>query len=81
MDKSRGLTAPNDKRACRRNIQSYEAEQKEIDKTISDLKANLAKTTRESEELRCLFDKLRDLSQVTELDPTLVNTLIKRIEI
>lgn len=62
-------------------IQSYEAEQKEIDKTISDLKANLAKTTRESEELRYLFDKLRDLSQVTELDPTLVNTLIKRIEV
>ncbi len=62
-------------------IQSYEAEQKEIDKTIEDLKANLAKTTRESEELRYLFDKLRDLSQVTELDPVLVNTLIKRIEI
>ena len=62
-------------------MQSYEAEQKEIDKTIEDLKANLAKTTRESEELRYLFDKLRDLSQVTELDPALVNTLIKRIEI
>ena len=62
-------------------IQSYEAEQKEIDKTISDLRASLAKTNRESEELRYLFDKLRDLSQVTELDPTLVNTLIKRIEI
>ena len=62
-------------------IQSYEAEQKEIDKTIADLKANLARTTRESEELRYLFDKLRDLSQVTELDPALVNTLIKRIEI
>lgn len=62
-------------------IQSYEAEQKEIDKTIADLKANLARTTRESEELRYLFDKLRDLSQVTELDPVLVNTLIKRIEI
>lgn len=62
-------------------MQSYEAEQKEIDKTIEDLKANLAKTTRESEELRYLFDKLRDLSQVTELDPVLVNTLIKRIEI
>ena len=59
----------------------YEDEQKKIDKTISDLKANLAKTTRESEELRYLFDKLRDLSQVTELDPTLVNTLIKRIEV
>lgn len=62
-------------------MQSYEAEQKEIDKTIEDLKANLAKTTRESEELRYLFDKLRDLSQVTKLDPVLVNTLIKRIEI
>ena len=62
-------------------MQSYEAEQKEIDKTIEDLKANLAKTTRESEELRYLFDKLRELSQVTELDPVLVNTLIKRIEI
>ena len=62
-------------------MQSYEAEQKEIDKTIEDLKANLVKTTRESEELRYLFDKLRDLSQVTELDPVLVNTLIKRIEI
>ena len=62
-------------------MQTYEAEQKEIDKTIEDLKANLVKTTRESEELRYLFDKLRDLSQVTELDPVLVNTLIKRIEI
>ena len=62
-------------------IQSYETEQKEIDKTIADLKANLDRTTRESEELRYLFDKLRDLSQVTELDPVLVNTLIKRIEI
>lgn len=62
-------------------IQSYEAEQKEIDKTIADLSTNLARTTREGEELRYLFDKLRELSQVTKLDPTLVNTLIKRIEI
>ena len=62
-------------------IQSYEAEQKEIDKTIADLSTNLARTTREGEELRYLFDKLRELSQVTKLDPALVNTLIKRIEI
>lgn len=62
-------------------IQSYEAEQKEIDKTITDLQAKLAKTEKEGVELRYLFDRLRSLSQVTELDPTLVNTLIKRIEV
>lgn len=62
-------------------IQSYEAEQKEIDKTITDLQAKLAKTEKEGVELRYLFDRLRTLSQVTELDPTLVNTLIKRIEV
>ena len=62
-------------------IQSYEAEQKEIDQTITDLQARLAKTEKESEELNYLFNRLRGLSQVTELDPTLVNTLIKRIEV
>ena len=62
-------------------IQSYEAEQKEIDQTITDLQAKLAKTEKESEELNNLFNRLRSLSQVTELDPTLVNTLIKRIEV
>ncbi len=62
-------------------IQSYEAEQKEIDQTITDLQAKLAKTEKESEELNYLFNRLRALSQVTELDPTLVNTLIKRIEV
>ena len=62
-------------------IQSYEAEQKEIDKTITELQAKLAKTEKEGVELRYLFDRLRTLSQVTELDPALVNTLIKRIEI
>ena len=62
-------------------IKSYEAEQKEIDKTISDLQAKLAKTEKESGELSRLFNKLRELSQVTELDSTLVNTLIKRIEV
>jgi GTP pyrophosphokinase len=60
---------------------SVEAEQKEIDKTITDLQAKLAKTEKEGVELRYLFDKLRTLSQITELDPVLVNTLIKRIEI
>ena len=62
-------------------IQSYEAEQKEIDKTIADLQLRLAKADKESGELSYLFSKLRELSQVTKLDPTLVNTLIKRIEI
>ena len=62
-------------------IQSYEAEQKEIDKTIAELQAKLTRTERESLELSYLFNKLRNLSQVTELDPELVNTLIKRIEV
>ena len=62
-------------------IQSYEAEQKEIDKTIADLQAKLVKTTREKEELSYLFSKLRSLSQIKTLDPVLVNTLIKRIEV
>ena len=42
---------------------------------------NLAKTTRESEELRYLFGKLRDLSKVTKLDSSIGNTLIKRSEV
>ena len=62
-------------------MKSYEAEQKEIDITIATLQAKLAKTEKESEELRFLFNRLRSLSQVTELDPALVNTLIKRIEV
>jgi len=43
--------------------------------------ASSAVTEKESEELNYLFNRLRGLSQVTELDPTLVNTLIKRIEV
>ena len=59
----------------------YQSLSEVIDQTITDLQAKLAKTEKESEELNYLFNRLRALSQVTELDPTLVNTLIKRIEV
>ncbi len=60
---------------------SYESEQKELEKTIADLRNSLSETEKENTELRHLFCQLRKLTQIKELDSTLVNSLIRRIEV
>ena len=60
---------------------AYEAEQKELEKSIAACGEKLREADKAAIDLRMLLDGLRDFSMVRELTPTIVNTLIQRIEI
>lgn len=60
---------------------SYEAEQKELEKSISDCEEKLKNADKAATDLRILLRGLREFSMVRELTPTIVNTLIQRIEV
>ena len=59
----------------------YEAEQKELTVTVAEGREKLESSKQQSLDARRLIKTLRDLTDVKELTPTLVNTLIQRIEV
>lgn len=60
---------------------SYEAEQKSLIASVSASEARLREMEKETVNLRLLLNTLRECTDLEELTPTIVNTLIKRIEV
>ena len=60
---------------------SYEAEQKSLMETVSASEIRLREMEKETVNLRLLLNTLRECTDLEELTPTIVNTLIKRIEV
>lgn len=60
---------------------SYEAEQKSLMATVSASEIRLREMEKETVNLRLLLNTLRECTDLEELTPTIVNTLIKRIEV
>ena len=60
---------------------SYEAEQKSLLESVSTSEVRLREMEKETVNLRLLLNTLRECTDLKELTPTIVNTLIKRIEV
>lgn len=60
---------------------TYEAEQAELEKSLAVLEKQLADANKATVDLHMLLKGLREFSEVRELTPTIVNTLIRRIEV
>ena len=60
---------------------AYEAKQKELERAITDCEKKLKEADRAAIDLRMLLPVLREFSMICELTPTIINTLIQRIEI
>ena len=60
---------------------NYEAEQKELERTVSESENTLSEAEKQSVDLRMLLKGLREFTEMRELTPTIVNTLIERIEV
>lgn len=59
----------------------YETEQKELIKTVSDGEKELKTAEQKNVDMRLLLKTLRELTDFKELIPTIVNSLIQRIEV
>ncbi len=59
----------------------YENEQRELIETISNSEKELEKAEQQSVDMRLLLKTLRELTDFRELTPTIVNSLIQRIEV
>lgn len=59
----------------------YETEQKELIKTVSDSEKELETAEQKNVDMRLLLKTLRELTDFKELTPTIVNSLIQRIEV
>ena len=64
-----------------RMVLSYEKEQKELIAEIAESQRILEKAEQQVVDLRLLLRTLRKMTDVKELTPTLVNSLIERIEV
>ena len=62
-------------------LQNYEREQKRLQTEIEERKAALDDAGQKVTDLRLLLRTLREITEIKELTPTLVNTLIERIEV
>lgn len=62
-------------------LQNYECEQKRLQTKIEEWKAALDDVGQKVTDLRLLLCTLREITEIKELTPTLVNTLIERIEV
>ena len=60
---------------------AYEAEQKTLENAIKEYESFLQEADKASIDLRMLLRGLREFTEVKELTPTIVNTLIQRIEV
>ena len=62
-------------------LQSYEKEQKALIQEVADSQQTLQETEQKVTDLRLLLRTLREMTEIHELTPTLVNSLIERIEV
>ena len=62
-------------------LQNYEREQKQLQTEMEKGKASLNDANQKVTDLRLLLRTLREITEIKELTPTLVNTLIERIEV
>lgn len=62
-------------------LQNYEKEQKALTQEVADNRQTLQVAKQKSVDLRLLLKTLRDMTEINELTPTLVNSLIERIEV
>lgn len=60
---------------------AYEKEQKELELLISDCENELRNAEKKTVDMKTLYKSLMEFTEVKELIPTIVNKLIKRIEI
>ena len=60
---------------------SYESEQKSLIASVNASEVRLREMEKETVNLRLLLNTLRECTDLKELTPTIVNTLIKRIEV
>ena len=59
----------------------YEAEQKELTKFVSEAEAEIQTAKQDAVDLKAFLENIRECTDIQKLTPTLVNTLIKKIEI
>ena len=59
----------------------YEAEQKELTKFVSETEAEIQTAKQDVVDLKAFLENIRECTDSQKLTPTLVNTLIKKIEI
>ena len=59
----------------------YEAEQKELTKFVSETEAEIQTAKQDAVDLKAFLENIRECTDIQKLTPTLVNTLIKKIEI
>lgn len=62
-------------------LQSYEKEQKVLTQEVADSRQTLEEANQKTTDLRLLLRTLREMTEINELTPTLVNSLIERIEV
>lgn len=66
---------------CIRMMANYEKEQKTLMEEVEQSQKALTESEHQTVDLRLMLRILRDLTDVKELTPTLVNSLIQRIEV
>lgn len=64
-----------------RMAKEYEAEQKELIKTVEKSEKELEMTNQAAVDMKMLLRELRKFTDMKELTPTIVNKLIQRIEV
>ncbi len=62
-------------------LQNYEKEQKRLTQEVSDNQQTLQNAEQQVVDLRLVLCTLREMTNIQELTPTLVNSLIERIEV
>ncbi len=62
-------------------MRKYEQEQKELTETVAAYKEELQNAEQKAVDLRLMLKTIREITDIQELTPTLVNSLIERIEI
>lgn len=70
-----------DEKRYRRLMKEYESEQNELESQVEKSKSELENFNQKSVDLRLLLKTVREQTDIKELTPALVNSLIERIEV
>ena len=62
-------------------LQSYEKEQKALTQEVANSRQTLEEAKQKATELRLLLRTLREMTEINELTPTLVDSLLERIKV
>ncbi len=60
---------------------NFEAEQKELRETLTEIEQSIVTAETEKVDMKRFLETIRECTDLKELTPTIVNTLIKRIEV